>query len=54
VLAASPIMFIYLVSLRPVHRIADVMRDLKKESSTWAKDNFSRRLNGKKATPPFQ
>ena len=29
-------------SLRPVHRIADVMRDLKKESSNWAKDNFDR------------
>ena len=31
-----------LVSLRPVHRIADVMRDLKKDSSNWAKDNFDR------------
>ena len=33
-----------LASLRPVHRIADVMRDLKKESSNWAKDNFDRRF----------
>ena len=24
-----------LPSLRPVHRIADVLRDLKKQSSTW-------------------
>jgi len=31
-----------LTSLRSVHCIADVLRDLKKESSTWAKDNFSR------------
>ena len=29
-----------LASLRPVHRIADLMRDMKKDSSTWAKDNF--------------
>ena len=31
-----------LASLRPVHRIADVLRDLKKDSSTWAKNNFIR------------
>jgi putative transposase len=31
-----------LASLRPVHCIADVMRDLKKDSSTWVKDNFDR------------
>ncbi|HBB97096.1 MAG TPA: transposase [Blastocatellia bacterium] len=29
---------------RPVHCIADVLRDLKKESSTWAKENFNRRF----------
>jgi REP element-mobilizing transposase RayT len=29
-----------LASLRPVHRIADVLRDLKKNSSTWVKQNF--------------
>ena len=29
-----------LASLRPVHCIADLMRDMKKDSSTWAKDNF--------------
>lgn len=33
-----------LASLRPVHCIADVMRDMKKESSTWAKDNFDSRF----------
>ena len=33
-----------LVSLRPVHRIADVLRDMKKESSTWAKNNFDDRF----------
>jgi len=27
-----------------VHCIADVLRDLKKESSTWAKENFDRRF----------
>ena len=29
-----------LASLRPVHRIADVMRDLKKDSTNWVKENF--------------
>ena len=29
-----------LASLRPVHCIADVMRELKKESTNWVKDNF--------------
>ena len=29
-----------LVSLRPVHCIADVLRDMKKESSAWVKQNF--------------
>ena len=33
-----------LASLRPVHCIADVLRDLKKESSTWARENFDRRF----------
>ena len=31
-----------LASMRPVHRIADLMREMKKDSSTWAKDNFDR------------
>jgi putative transposase len=29
-----------LASLRPVHCIADVMHDMKKDSSTWVKENF--------------
>jgi len=33
-----------LASLRPVHRIADVLRDLKKNSTNWIKDNFDRRF----------
>ena len=31
-----------LASLRPVHCIADVLRDMKKDSSTWVKENFDR------------
>jgi len=27
-----------------VHRLADLLRDLKKESSAWAKDNSDRRF----------
>jgi REP element-mobilizing transposase RayT len=33
-----------LVSLRPVHRIADVLRDLKKDSTNWAKEHFEPRF----------
>jgi REP-associated tyrosine transposase len=33
-----------LVSLRPVHRIADVLRDLKKDSTNWAKEHFESRF----------
>jgi REP element-mobilizing transposase RayT len=33
-----------LVSLRPVHCVADLMRDMKKESSNWVKDNFDSRF----------
>src|SRR5436190_11168012 len=29
-----------LMSLRPVHCLADVMRDLKKDSTNWVKDSF--------------
>ncbi len=29
-----------LASLRPVHCIADVMRDMKKDSTNWVKENF--------------
>ena len=31
-----------LASLRPVHCVADVMRDLKKDSSSWVKENLDR------------
>ena len=31
-----------LASLRPVHCLADVMRDMKKDSSNWVKENFDR------------
>jgi REP element-mobilizing transposase RayT len=33
-----------LASLRPVHRIADVLRDMKKDSTTWIKENFDGRF----------
>src|SRR5207247_8439312 len=31
-----------LASLRPVHCVADAMRDLKKDPSSWVKENFDR------------
>lgn len=31
-----------LASLRPVHCLSDVMRDLKKDSTNWVKENFDR------------
>jgi len=33
-----------LVSLRPVHCIADVMRDLKKDSTNWVKESLDRKF----------
>jgi len=33
-----------LVSLRPVHCIADVLRDMKKDSSSWVKENLEPRF----------
>ena len=42
-----------LASLRPVHCIADVLRDLKKESSTWAKENFNRRFTWQEGYAAF-
>lgn len=33
-----------LASLRPVHCLSDLMRDLKKDSSNWVKDNVDRRF----------
>jgi putative transposase len=38
---------------RPVHCIADVLRDLKKESSTWAKENFNRRFTWQEGYAAF-
>jgi len=38
---------------RPVHCIADVVRDLKKESSTWAKENFDRRFTWQEGYAAF-
>ena len=42
-----------LASLRPVHRIADVMRDLKKDSSTWASANFEPRFTWQEGYAAF-
>jgi REP element-mobilizing transposase RayT len=42
-----------LVSLRPTHRIADVMRDLKKDSTNWAKETFERRFAWQKGYAVF-
>jgi REP element-mobilizing transposase RayT len=42
-----------LASLRPVHCIADVLRDLKKESSRWAKENFNRRFTWQEGYAAF-
>ncbi len=33
-----------LASLRPIHCLADLMRDLKKDSTNWVKENIERRL----------
>jgi REP element-mobilizing transposase RayT len=33
-----------LVSLRPTHRLSDVLRDLKKDSTNWVRVNFARRF----------
>lgn len=42
-----------LASLRPVHCLADLMRDMKKDSSTWAKDNFDRRFSWQEGYAAF-
>ena len=42
-----------LASLRPIHCIADVMRDLKKESTNWVKDNFDRRFSWQEGYAAF-
>jgi REP element-mobilizing transposase RayT len=33
-----------LASLRTTHRLSDVVRDLKKDSTNWIRDNFDRRF----------
>jgi putative transposase len=33
-----------MLSLRPIHCLADLMRDLKKDSTNWIKENFERRF----------
>ena len=42
-----------LASLRPVHCVADVMRDLKKDSSTWVKENFNRSFSWQEGYAAF-
>src|SRR5687767_1842254 len=42
-----------LASLRPVHCIADVLRDLKKGSSSWFKENFDRRFSWQEGYAAF-
>jgi len=42
-----------LVSLRPIHRLADVMRDLKKDSANWIKDNLERRFGWQEGYAAF-
>ena len=42
-----------LVSLRPVHCVPDVMRDLKKDSSTWVKENFNRSFSWQEGYAAF-
>ena len=42
-----------LASLRPVHCIADVMRDMKKDSSTWVKENFDQRFSWQEGYAAF-
>ena len=42
-----------LVSLRPVHCIADVMRDLKKDSTNWVKGNFDSRFGWQEGYAAF-
>ncbi len=42
-----------LVSLRPTHRIADVLRDLKKDSTNWAIENHERRFGWQEGYAAF-
>ena len=42
-----------LVSLRPVHCIADVMRDMKKDSTNWIKDSIDSRFSWQEGYAAF-
>ena len=42
-----------LASLRPVHRISDVMRDLKKDSTNWVKENLDSRFGWQEGYAAF-
>jgi putative transposase len=42
-----------LVSLRPVHCIADVLRDMKKESTNWVKEHFEPRFSWQEGYAAF-
>ena len=42
-----------LASLRPVHCVADVMRELKKESTNWVKDSFDSRFSWQEGYAAF-
>ena len=42
-----------LASLRPVHCLADVLRDLKKDSTNWVKEHFERRFSWQEGYAAF-
>lgn len=42
-----------LASLRPVHCIADVLRDMKKDSTNWVKENFERHFSWQEGYAAF-
>lgn len=42
-----------LASLRPVHRIADVLRDLKRDSTNWVKEHFEQRFTWQEGYAAF-
>jgi putative transposase len=42
-----------MASLRPVHCVADVMRDLKKDSTNWVKENFERHFGWQEGYAAF-
>jgi REP element-mobilizing transposase RayT len=42
-----------LVSLRPVHCLADVLRDMKKDSTNWVKEHFEARFSWQEGYAAF-